>query len=392
MPRKSHPDIPEKLLLDLHGACDGTQLWKACRKLLERCFAHHFVAIGFSFRGDEPMTIKRGKPAPDRSPEWWARNMAEHPLMDILIRKPYPTIIRITDQIPPDEIRVHPYYKEFIEPEGWFYSVGVFPRDGDRLMGLLTVNRREDQGDFTEEEMDRFERLYPHFRTAFRRVSEIQNDYASRFSMATMLSRIPLAVAIVSHVGEINFINDAARRACMEWEKTGDLENPASPYKLSSAALPDVVCRRCLELAEEAEGLSMLNLPASLETHTVESEQNPACFAVIEYLTARHEPFSKAVFLVRFESSTIEPGNRSTEIFNRYCSLTTAEKMATEKALEGLTNREIAEKLGKSTSTVKNQLESVYRKMNVRNRRELISLAPELQLAIQQIDESGLGV
>lgn len=379
-------EIPEKLLLELHAACDGTQLWKACRRLLERCFSHHFVAIGYSFRGDEPMTIKRAKPAPERSPEWWARNMAAHPLMDILIRKPYPKIIRITDQIPPDEIRVHAYYKEFIEPEGWFYSVGVFPRDGDRLMGLLSVNRREDQGDFTPEEMALFDQLYPHFQTAFKRVSEIQNDYASRFSMATMLSRIPLAVAIVSHVGEINFINDAARRACLEWNENGDTEKSETPYNLSTATLPDLVRDRCLELVAEAEALTALNAPANLEPHSVRSESNPDYTAAIEYLSARHEPFSKAAFLVRFERQANDTGNLATEVFNRYCKLTTAEKIVTEQALEGLTNREIAEKLGKSVSTVKNQLESVFRKMAIHKRHELIALAPLLTAALEEID------
>jgi DNA-binding NarL/FixJ family response regulator len=51
--------------------------------------------------------------------------------------------------------------------------------------------------------------------------------------------------------------------------------------------------------------------------------------------------------------------------------LTPREKELTEKILEGLSNREIAETLGISERTVKAHLGSVYAKLRVSNRLEL---------------------
>lgn len=54
--------------------------------------------------------------------------------------------------------------------------------------------------------------------------------------------------------------------------------------------------------------------------------------------------------------------------------LTPAEAAVVAEAAQGSGNREIATALGKSESTVKAQLSSVYRKLRIRNRLQLIVL------------------
>lgn len=54
--------------------------------------------------------------------------------------------------------------------------------------------------------------------------------------------------------------------------------------------------------------------------------------------------------------------------------LTPAEAKVVAEAARGCDNREIAAALGKSMSTVKAQLSSVYRKLRIKNRLQLIML------------------
>jgi DNA-binding CsgD family transcriptional regulator len=54
--------------------------------------------------------------------------------------------------------------------------------------------------------------------------------------------------------------------------------------------------------------------------------------------------------------------------------LTPAEAAVVAEVARGLSNAEIAGKLGKSVGTIKNQLSSVYRKLGVNNRVRLIMM------------------
>ena len=55
------------------------------------------------------------------------------------------------------------------------------------------------------------------------------------------------------------------------------------------------------------------------------------------------------------------------------------EKQIVDGLLAGCTNKEIAQQLGVSDQTIKNQLTTLYRKMGVTSRLELVLLAVELR-------------
>ncbi|MCB1066386.1 MAG: response regulator transcription factor [Verrucomicrobiae bacterium] len=380
MSRTTPVDIPAKQLLALHAAVDGNTLWKASRQLLNRCFSNHFIVAGFAFRGGEPMIIKRGKPAPPRDAEWWARNTAAHPMIHLMIEKPYRKIIRVTDFMTAEEIKALPYYSEFVAPEGWLYSVGLFIREGDELIGMLAVNRREDQGEFTKAEMDLFVRLYDHFETAFRRVALHQSTLGTTMTLAAMLSRLPLAVAVVSWRGEVSHINDPARQACLNWEST---ENDGhSNDMLSSAQLPEIIRTKCLEIASRITHSSRPNAgPPEVDILTLPHPKNNGQVAIIERILPRGEPLSPSAFLVRFELLQDPVATDTATLMSNYCSLTTAEKAVAQLLMDGKANSEIAEELGKSRGTVKKQTESIYRKLDIHDRRRLIAFRPFLEAA-----------
>lgn len=65
---------------------------------------------------------------------------------------------------------------------------------------------------------------------------------------------------------------------------------------------------------------------------------------------------------------------------NQTFCFTERESMIAQLLSDGLTNHEIGNKLYISTSTVKSTLEKMYRKLNVSNRTQLVSLAQKLGL------------
>lgn len=382
MSKKIPAQLPEQHLLALHASIESESLWDASRRLLHRCFENHFIVVGFAFLGNKPMIIKRGKPAPPRDAEWWARNCANHPLIYLLIERPELKIIRVTDIITAEDIKQLPYYHEFMVPDGWLYSVGVFIREGDRVIGMLSVNRREEQGDFTAEEMALFDRLQPHFETAFRRVCRIQACQAATVSLASMLSRFPLPVAVVSWQGEINHINDPGRQACLDWNTSHPGQSPNQ--NLSLATLPPEIRERCIEIARRIDLDNTTNHDRVSPTKEIlHHPRLPELSVGIEIVPHHSEPMAAPAFLIRFERDTTAPFDPAT-LLSRFFQLSTAEKAVANHIFEGLSNSEIARRLGKSTSTVKKQSESIYRKLGIHDRRRLIAIAPALQLALDQ--------
>jgi RNA polymerase sigma factor (sigma-70 family) len=56
-------------------------------------------------------------------------------------------------------------------------------------------------------------------------------------------------------------------------------------------------------------------------------------------------------------------------------SLTTRQQQIVDAVLEGATNRQIAERLGLSEQTIKNQLTKIYQKLGIARREQLASVA-----------------
>lgn len=216
--------------------------------------------------------------------------------------------------------------------------------------------------------MDTVDRLYPHFETAFLRVAAIQADRARTAGLAEMVSRLPLAIAILSWKGGLVYINNAARAACLAWR--AESEPAAAGLAFSEAAVPAEVVDACRRRADERDSTAVPNVGLVRASLEVKHPENPLRRAVIEPFDAASEPLSESAFLVRFEAPG--PPGGGVESLALLSRLSTAEKAVAERILLGESNREIAAALGKSEGTVRKQVESILKKLGVRDRRRLM--------------------
>ena len=97
----------------------------------------------------------------------------------------------------------------------------------------------------------------------------------------------------------------------------------------------------------------------------------PWLSAAIEFLPSRSLSLSKGTFLVILkEERALDRGGSLSDKINQ---LTRRERECALLAAEGLHNRDIASKLGKSEITVRNQLSSIYRKLGIDTRHKLVA-------------------
>ncbi|MCB1091173.1 MAG: helix-turn-helix transcriptional regulator [Verrucomicrobiae bacterium] len=139
---------------------------------------------------------------------------------------------------------------------------------------------------------------------------------------------------------------------------------------LSEAVVPPEIVEACAGCAAKHDASAIPNVGLERIRIEVTHPDNPSRRAVIEPLDASSEPLSQPAFAVRFESPSAQSDGEGNLLLLSH--LSTAEKSVADRLLLGESNREIAGALGKSEGTVRKQVESILRKIGVRDRRRLI--------------------
>ena len=92
---------------------------------------------------------------------------------------------------------------------------------------------------------------------------------------------------------------------------------------------------------------------------------DPSLSASIEFLPSRSLSLSKGTFLLTLKEERLS--RQGADLSDKLNQLTRRERDCALLAAQGLHNRDIAKKLGKSEITVRNQLSSIYKKLGVHN-------------------------
>lgn len=348
--------IPEPQLLALHAATDTPALWVAISALFEELFQPHFTIAALRFMAAQPTVTLRTRPAPKRSSAWWRRNIAVHPGIEWLMRHPGAQLARVSDILPLAELRRHPYYHAFIEPEGWLHGMGFFFWEGHELTAILGVNRTEQQGDFTAAEVELCRLLYPHLQVALRRVASVEGKLNAQSAFARLILQLPQPTLLLGWDGKLLYHNQAAEKCLARWR--GRTAGTAVPTEILAAA-------RELRSRMEARAAANQPLPA-VEPRTVVAGKNQRLSATLEAVHLNATPLSPPTFLVQFSK---DPAGTAA-----LKQLTSSEQELALLLCDGRSNKELATALGKSEHTVKNQLKAVFRKLDIRSRAQLAVL------------------
>jgi DNA-binding CsgD family transcriptional regulator len=348
--------VPEPQLLALHAATDTPALWGALNGLFEELFQPHFTVAALRFMAAQPTVTLRTRPAPKRSAAWWRRNIAVHPGIEWLMRNPGAQLARVSDILPLAELRRHPYYHAFIEPEGWLHGMGFFFWEGHELTAILGVNRTEQQGDFTAAEVELCRALYPHLQVALRRVAGVEAKLNAQQAFSRLILQLPQPTLLLDWDGRLLYVNTAAETYLARW-----------PGRTVAGAVPAEILTATRELRASMEARAAANQPLpEVEPRTVMAGRNRALGATIEAVHLNAAPLSPPTILVQL---TKDPAGASA-----LARLSVRERELAQLLCDGHSNKELAAALAKSEHTVKNQLKTVFRKLGIRSRAHLAGL------------------
>ncbi|MDX2109564.1 MAG: helix-turn-helix transcriptional regulator [Verrucomicrobiota bacterium] len=367
--------LPE--LLVLHQANDHTSLWQAFRDLLTKAFPCHRVTLflGHIEMGEARLVFTD---PPLAEPEVWFENRGKNnPFSAWITKHRRVSWYRFSDIVgPPEVFRSTTFYQSFAAIEGWDKGLSGLYWQRDNVAAMFSVYRGDGLPDFDEQEIALLQSLQPWFDAAVNRVQRFHSTDNLRATLEDFNRDMPLGLILLDWQLKPLFANHRAMEHCSLWNH-GPLA--ARKFKVRDAFRLPVTLLDALEGMRERIRLS-------------EPKQLARRLPDPEYCASAHDPRQRARISIAHhgQHSLAKPGffvlfyepdpllddsakDKDARKLSELHLLTVAERELVRLVCEGRSNGDIAQELNKSVLTVKTQMNSIFRKLNLRRRAELIA-------------------
>jgi DNA-binding CsgD family transcriptional regulator/PAS domain-containing protein len=375
-PVQSTPSDLEQALIRLEAAYDVDDLWQAIQFVLHSALPLEFCCLNFCpFLATPPMLLRER--APFATLQHFQRFCEQAPFTSYVQGNPGVQHARLSDIIDEAELLRSEYFHEFMQPTNSRYEACLIFWHDALFEGVIGLHRATTHGDFSDAEISLLLHHYPHFQNALRRILQLHRERAMRTSVELLLDRLPLATIILDWDLKITYQNRAAEELGVLWNLGREAARSLKPRK--NFALPPDIIDVCRGL-KEAQGYQPTRAH-SLENSgglVIHHRKLPGLRARVSLLQMDAAPLNLPMFMVRLESRDGCLGKNEDDLAGRqlalWADLSRSEQRVAWLASQGHRNAEIARRLSKSTMTVKKQLQSVYRKLEVSGRSRLIAL------------------
>lgn len=254
-----------------------------------------------------------------------------------------------------------------------FEAAGALPLHFGRhdLHALIFVGNAEVAQALQRSEAVLFQR---HFRMAFEKLLHAENENSTVLSFRALVGHSCTGLITLDWDLRPTYANRAAIQFCSSWTKQPEANGQKG--NKGRVSLPEDIFKECVRLKKELAEQKVEEIrtePASV----VQCASVPSLRASIRLLRMTPTGLRRPFFQVRLErpiGAASQAANRRGAAADDIRSfLSPSERELLEVAAEGLSNEEIATRLGKSLATVKSQIQSIYRKLAISNRSELIA-------------------
>lgn len=357
-------------VLALVGAKDLDELIDAAFEVLQSAVASDFVSA--FYRSSSKGTLReRDSLGRQYSPAFMRRYMELNPAIPLTRANRGLKIVPTRTGLPRDaELRKLPFYREIMQRQGWRHAVALcFWGDppADLPVFVTSVYRTEGSRDFSHAEIARLESVHRFIDNAVSRLHERDTAKSALDSVALTVRAGAFGLAVLDSNLCLVEANGVARRLCAAWL---DEVSRRTRRSLHTWRLPLALGQVCMELRHEWETQLQINPDAAVLRrrsgipHPHFDDVSASITMVCRNATGLSEPS----FVVELER--IGKPDSLAPLLQR---LTAAERVVAMALMDGRSNQEIADHLGKSVEAVKFLLHRVYQKTGVPNRAGLVA-------------------
>jgi DNA-binding CsgD family transcriptional regulator len=374
---QSSSGIDSALLLRLHSVCEIPQFWLALQAVLRELMPYDALVVYLNFL-DFTASWRAAKmlitPNARRPSPWFeARRRVDMTPEFVLAQPPGLKIYRLSDVVPDaGELRRTAFYRNYLAPGGWQHLACQLFWRNNTVCSQIAIRRVQSQGDFSAEEVLLLEELHPHIDSVINRLLTLENERARRHWMEDLNDQLTFGLMSLDWALNPVFANTRAfeQSACWNYgSKDAQRFQPRAVFHAPAAIVSGCADLKARWLAGAGSRNAKVQEEASL---TVMHPSEAGLSATITMQADRNGLTTNPGFLVQMQHLS-GPAHDSRLAHARFETLTSAERELVRAVCHGSNNAEIAYKLGKRIKTVKGQLTSVYRKLNVSSRARLLA-------------------
>src|SRR5438477_5149200 len=355
----------EKPLLNLHAATDIDSFWKAVQQVIEAALPTCFIGLTLQHTPVFPRIVRAtkkisGRPFPTAPVENY---LAAHPRRKLIL----------ASDVFPDEHRLKEslFYRNYMAPVNGRYAIGLLFWNGGRLLGVIVIMRSTKQGSFSQTDRKLLRQLYTQFQTALDRLRSIEREHTERLAFQEFLRRVPLPTVLLRWNLQLVYQNEAAADLCSVWQRG----SKRARLIKTKAPLPSEILDRCRMLKKRWEQLSPLTPPQSgFKDERVHHPRRRHLRAIISLKQISSAGVARPHFLIEFEDLRAANAKHEVATLSHLAQLTRREQQLARLVCDGRSNQEIADESGLSLETVKKHLHSIFQKLEVSSRSQLIAL------------------
>jgi DNA-binding CsgD family transcriptional regulator len=366
-------------LVDMEVAASVPELWKALRQFLDHTIPHsHSATLFLDAKEKNPGALTLHTAPSRRPPDWWKTRAKLSPTHAWLDAHPGVKLYSL-EEILPDRAKLKrsDFYRHVLMPEGWDKLLGLTLWEKNERKSILCLRRAFNQAPFTDTEKGLLLDLHPVLDRNLRRLEKHEEEVIARNSLQQFINLLPQGILLVNARHELVFANPEAFEACAAWNHGAQAARSLNGRDVF--AVPPAFLETYHLLMEQhyAQALSDPNGHHPLErrrlTHPAlkHLQADLSLFSLDDPLLSRPYLFAQLVNREMLDAAAPAAMERQVTVLSR---LTQREREVAQLVRDGLSNEEIAAHLHKSLGTVKNQLQSIFAKLEINSRAKLISL------------------
>jgi len=262
---------------------------------------------------------------------------------------------------------------ELLMSSGLYYTLGGFAMRDGSLAYQLVVQRGKKDGDFCQEEIDRFNRLIPHLQRAFRINQHIAALKHQKEIAETSLDQLSTGVILIDEEGRAIHLNKKAEKILAAREGLCMVSGRLTASGLQDGSRLRQLIRSAIGKASDKTIVlsgAMCLMPESGEGQPLSILVTPLNSRNQERLEFLHKSACAAIFI----GSPAHSGEPDVDVIRMLYGFTGAEARLAAALARGYSLNEISERFRISCHTARSHLKAIFEKTGTNRQAELVNL------------------